>query len=161
MESTRSQLRQVQAERAVLEHAIAVLVGVNPSSFAIEARVIDAATPGIPLGVPSTLLQRRPDNAAAGHRIAAAAESVGVARSAWFPSITIGASGGMQGSELARLVSLPNLAWALGAAVPGEVFDGGAGHRRRNPRPCWKSPGSATGQQCLERSSRLKTSWPC
>jgi NodT family efflux transporter outer membrane factor (OMF) lipoprotein len=128
MESTRSQLRQVRAERAVLEHAIAALVGVNPSSFAIEARVIDAATPVIPLGVPSTLLQRRPDIAAAVHRIAAATESVGVARSAWFPSITIGVSGGVQGSDLARLVALPNLAWAVGAAVAGEVFDGG---RRR------------------------------
>lgn len=128
MESTRSQLRQVQAERAVLEHAIAALIGENPSNFAIEQRVVEVATPVIPLGVPSTLLQRRPDIAAAGHRITAAAESVGVARSAWFPSITIGASGAVQGSELARLVSLPNLAWALGAAVAGDMLDGG---RRR------------------------------
>jgi NodT family efflux transporter outer membrane factor (OMF) lipoprotein len=125
MESTRSQLRQVQAERAVLEHAIAALVGANPSGFAIQARVVDAATPLVPLGVPSTLLQRRPDIAAARYRMSAALEGVGVARSAWFPSLTIGASGGVQGSELARLVSMPNLAWALGAAVAGTVFDGG------------------------------------
>ena len=125
MESTRSQLRQVQAERAVLEHAIAALVGVNPSSFAIQTRVADAATPAVPLGVPSTLLQRRPDIAASRFRIAAAAESLGVAKSAWFPSLTIGASSGVQGGELARLVSLPNLAWALGGAVAGQLFDGG------------------------------------
>jgi NodT family efflux transporter outer membrane factor (OMF) lipoprotein len=124
-ELIRSQLRQARAERAVLEHAVAALVGANASDFSIQPRVVEATTPAIPAGVPSALLQRRPDIGAAGHRIAAAAESVGVARSAWFPSITIGASGGLQGSELARLVSLPNLAWALGAAVAGNVFDGG------------------------------------
>lgn len=127
-ESARSQLQQLQADRAVLEHAVAALVGADPSSFAIAPRVVDATTPAIPSGVPSTLLQRRPDIAAAGYRIAAATESVGVARSAWFPSVTIGASGGLQGGDLAHLAALPNLAWALGGAVAGDLFDGG---RRR------------------------------
>lgn len=77
----------VRAERAELEDAIAALVGENPSNFAVEQRVVDATTPVIPVGVPSTRLQRRPDIAAAGQRITAAAEGVGVARSSWFPSI--------------------------------------------------------------------------
>jgi len=93
MKSTRSQLRQLRADRAVLEHAIAALVGDNTSNFAIEARVVET-TPAIPLGLPSALLQRRPDIVAAGYRITAATESAGVARAVWFPSITIGASGG-------------------------------------------------------------------
>jgi NodT family efflux transporter outer membrane factor (OMF) lipoprotein len=123
--SARSQLRQMQAQRAVLEHAIAALVGADPSGFVIAQRVIDAEPPVIPLGVPSALLQRRPDIAAAEQRVAAAAEGLGVARTAFFPSLTIGASGGVQGSELSRLVSLPNLFWALGSALAVEVLDGG------------------------------------
>jgi NodT family efflux transporter outer membrane factor (OMF) lipoprotein len=124
-EAVRSQLRQMQAQRAVLEHAIAALVGNDPSSFAIKPQVAEQATPVIPVGLPSELLQRRPDIAATQQRVAAAAESVGVARTAFFPSLTIGASGGVQGSELARLVSLPNLFWAVGSSLAVDVLDGG------------------------------------
>jgi NodT family efflux transporter outer membrane factor (OMF) lipoprotein len=124
-ESTRSQLRQALAQRAVLEHAVAALVGADASSFAIEPKVVNPGVPMVPIAVPSTLLQRRPDIAAAAQRAAAAAESVGVARSAWFPSITIGASGGVQRSDLSRLVALPNLFWALGSTMAADVLDGG------------------------------------
>lgn len=124
-ESTRSQLRQAQAQRAVLEHAIAALVGANPSDFGIAPKVVEAGVPAIPVDVPSTLLQRRPDIAAARQRITAAMESAGVARGAYFPSVSLGVSGGLQSSQLARLASLPNLFWALGAAVAGDVLDGG------------------------------------
>jgi NodT family efflux transporter outer membrane factor (OMF) lipoprotein len=124
-ESTRSQLRQLQAQRAVLEHAVAALAGADPSSFSIAPVVVSLATPAIPVGVPSTLLQRRPDIGAARQRVAAAAEAAGVARTAFFPAVPIGASGGVQGSQLANLVSLPNLYWAIGSALAVELIDGG------------------------------------
>jgi NodT family efflux transporter outer membrane factor (OMF) lipoprotein len=127
-ESARSQLRQMQAQRALLEHAIAALVGTDPSGFVIAPQVTAQDTPVTPVGVPSELLQRRPDLAAAQQRVAAAAESLGVARTAFFPSLTIGAAGGVQGSELARLVSLPNLFWAVGSALAVDVLDGGRRH---------------------------------
>jgi NodT family efflux transporter outer membrane factor (OMF) lipoprotein len=124
-ESARSQLRQMQAQRAVLEHAIAALVGNDPSSFAIKPQLAEQGTPITPIGVPSELLQRRPDIAAAQQRVAAAAESLGIAHTAFFPSLTIGASGGVQGNEVARLVSLPNLFWAVGSALAVDLLDGG------------------------------------
>lgn len=126
-ESARSDLRQLRAERAVLEHAIAALVGADPSCFTLAA--VDAGepvpTPAVALVVPSALLQRRPDIVAAQQRVAAAAESVGVARTAFFPSIRLGASGGLEGGELSNLFSLPNLFWALGSSLAIDLVDGG------------------------------------
>lgn len=128
LESTRSQLRQAQARRALLEHAVAALVGAHASNFTIEPRVTAVTLPAVPIGVPSTLLQRRPDIVAAQARVAAANASVGVARTAFFPSVTLGGQIGFQSSDLARFIDAPNLFWAIGANVASAVFDGG---RRR------------------------------
>ncbi|MFC0574277.1 efflux transporter outer membrane subunit [Paraburkholderia solisilvae] len=120
-----SELTQAQAKRALLEHAIAALVGASASDFAIAPSVAPVALPAIPVGVPSALLQRRPDVAAAERRIAAANSEVGVARSAYFPSLTLSAQGGFQSSIYADLLSLPSSYWAIGPTLATYLFDGG------------------------------------
>ena len=132
LEATRSQQRQSLAQRALVEHAIAALLGQSASTFTIAPKVnLDSPGPGlpaVPVGVPSTLLQRRPDIAAAQLRVAAANASVGVAWAAWFPSITLSALVGYQSSDFGHFLGAPNLFWALGPSMLANVFDGG---RRR------------------------------
>ncbi|PIB90914.1 RND transporter [Caulobacter sp. FWC2] len=124
--ATQAQYEQAVADRALLEHALAVLVGEPASSFTLAAAPQLTEAPVTPVGAPSTLLQRRPDIAAAERRMAAANARVGVARAAWFPSVTLAAAGGYQ-SNGGELLSAANHVWALGplaAALP--LFDGGA-----------------------------------
>lgn len=128
LESIRSQRHQVQAQRDVLEHAIAVLVGAHASTFSMAPAATSPVLPTIPPGLPSELLQRRPDIAAAQRRVAAANASVGVARTAFYPSLRLSATGGYQSSDLSNFISAPNLFWAIGTSVLTNVFDGG---RRR------------------------------
>jgi NodT family efflux transporter outer membrane factor (OMF) lipoprotein len=125
LQATRSQTQQVQAQRAVLEHAIAALVGSNASTFAIAAQAMTMHLPVIPAGIPSQLLQRRPDIAAARLRVAAAGAEVGAARTAFFPTLNLSASGGLQSSDLARLFEMSNLYWAIGPSLAMTMFDGG------------------------------------
>jgi len=126
LESARSQRRQSQAQRAVLEHAIAALVGANASSFRIEpALALQLATPVVPPGLPSTLLERRPDIAAARQRVVAATATLGVARTAFFPSVVLSAQGGFQSSDLGRFIEAPNLFWAIGPTLAMNLLDGG------------------------------------
>ncbi|MBV8380328.1 MAG: efflux transporter outer membrane subunit [Paucibacter sp.] len=128
LEEARSQAGQLQAQRALLEHAIAALVGANPSDFSIAPRTAETALPAVPLDVPSTLLQRRPDIAAAEQRVIAANASVGVAHAALFPAVTLSAMGGYQSSQFGRFIEAPNLWWALGPNLVGTLFDGGRRH---------------------------------
>jgi NodT family efflux transporter outer membrane factor (OMF) lipoprotein len=125
LESARSQVAQQVAQRAVLEHAIAALIGESPSRFAIEPRLAEINLPSIPPGVPSTLLQRRPDIAAAQRRIMAANASIGVARAAYFPDITLSATAGYQNSGIGPLITAPNLFWSIGPSLLLTVFDAG------------------------------------
>jgi NodT family efflux transporter outer membrane factor (OMF) lipoprotein len=124
-DSIRSQLRQAQARRAQLEHAVAALVGQNASTFNITERVEPGYLPVVPAGLPSDLLRRRADIVAAEERIGAAAHSVGVARTAFFPSLTLGGQGGFQTSDLARFIESPNIVWAVGSTLTATLFDGG------------------------------------
>ena len=123
------------ANRAVLQHAIAVLVNANPSTFSIP--VLDdvrLATTAAPVGVPSQLLQRRPDVAAAERQMASANAEIGVSRAAFYPNITISATGGFQNTGF-NLFSLPNALWSVGASAILPLFEGGL--RRAELQGSW------------------------
>lgn len=124
--STQAQAIDLKAARAQLEHAIAVLVGKPPSELTIASANVDIAVPAIPPGVPSTLLQRRPDVAAAERRVAEANARIGVAEAAYFPALDLTGSGGFASTALASLVSAPSRVWSLGAALADTLVDFGA-----------------------------------
>lgn len=125
VEEVRAQKFNILAQRALYEHAIAQLVGEPASNFSIEAAISHVTQPEIPAGIPSQILQRRPDIAAAERRVAAANAEIGVARAAFFPSITLGANVGYQNTAAAGLISAPNLFWSIGPQVLLSIFDAG------------------------------------
>jgi len=125
LDSTRIQAQLLLNQRAQFEHAIAALVGVPAPQFAIAPQVIAGTVPAIPLGVPSELLQRRPDIASAERAMAAANAQIGVAKAAWFPSLTLNPSLGWDSTRFATLLSAPSLLWTVGAMAGQVVFDGG------------------------------------
>jgi len=117
----------LQRTRAQLEHAIAVLVGQAPGNFTLPAVAEWKPTvPDVPVGVPSTLLQRRPDIAAAERRVASANEQIGVAKAAFYPSLSLNASLGTAASRVADLFSAPTALWSLGLSAAQVLFKGGA-----------------------------------
>ncbi|MEJ0100076.1 MAG: efflux transporter outer membrane subunit [Pseudomonadota bacterium] len=135
--TAQTQLLSVQAQqlnagilRAQLEHAIAVLTGESPAEFALAKTTFASAVPGVPVGVPSTLLQRRPDVAAAERSAASASAQIGVAVAAWFPSLTLGASGSFSNNTLSNLLTIPNRVWSIGPSLAATLFDGGARNAR-------------------------------
>lgn len=115
----------LERQRAQLEHAIAVLIGKSPSDFSQPTAPWKALVPDVPLGLPSTLLQRRPDIAAAERRMAAANEQIGIAQSAFYPSLNLSASYGLGASRLGELFSASASAWSLGLSVAQTLFDAG------------------------------------
>ncbi|MEN3257957.1 efflux transporter outer membrane subunit [Sodalis endosymbiont of Spalangia cameroni] len=126
LESARASALDVQWQRAQLEHAIAVLMGKPPSAFSLPAAPLIAAMPAIPPSLPSQLLQRRPDIAYAERNVAAANAAIGVAKAAYYPDLTLSASGGFTSSALHNLLSLPNRTWSLGPELSGTLLDFGA-----------------------------------
>jgi NodT family efflux transporter outer membrane factor (OMF) lipoprotein len=130
-----TQYRTVKAQaidtgvaRAQFEHAIATLIGVPASSFALAASASTVAAPPVPSAVPSALLERRPDVAAAERRAAAANAQIGVAVAAYYPNLNLSATAGLQSGALGTLLQLPSLFWTLGASAFQLIFDAGRRH---------------------------------
>lgn len=122
---TRAQEIDLGVARAQLEDAIATLVGKPASDFSIPPTMLPSMVPTVPAGLPSEILERRPDVAAAERSMASANALVGVAQAAYYPSLTLSASGSFQSSNLARLFNSPNPLWSLGPALAETIFDAG------------------------------------
>jgi len=125
LKSTQAQLIDAEVSRAQLEHAIALQLGEPPANFALAASDLALAMPRVPLALPSALLERRPDIAAAERAMAAANAQIGVAKAAYFPSLSLSAANGFRTTDLANLISSPSHFWSLGAALAEGIFDGG------------------------------------
>lgn len=125
LKTTQAQAIDIDIPRAQLEHAIATLIGRPASDFSIPVAPLTRESPAIPVGMPSELLERRPDIAAAERRVAAANAQIGVAEAAFFPAVTLSASGGFEGSSLAEWLTWPMRFWSIGPTISETVFDGG------------------------------------
>jgi NodT family efflux transporter outer membrane factor (OMF) lipoprotein len=128
LETTRAQAVDVGVARAQYEHAVAVLIGKPPAEFALPPLPLTMPPPSIPAGLPSELLERRPDIAAAERRMASANAQIGVAKAAYYPNISLGAAGGFESSAITTLLSGPSGMWSAGSSALFTVFDVG---RRR------------------------------
>jgi NodT family efflux transporter outer membrane factor (OMF) lipoprotein len=128
LETTRAQAIDVGVARAQYEHAVAILIGKPPAEFSLLPLPITAPPPSIPVGLPSELLERRPDIAAAERRVAAANAQIGLAKLAYYPVINLFGSGGFDSGALGTLFQGPSAIWAIGGSAAQTIFDGG---RRR------------------------------
>lgn len=128
LEGTQAQLVDLQVQRQQFEHAIAVLVGQSASGFHIAANPLTGDPPGIPTGLPSQLLERRPDVAAAERQVQAANAQIGVAKAAYYPNINLGAEGGVESDVVSKVFSAGSTEWNAGPSVSEILFD--AGRRR-------------------------------
>ena len=128
LETTRAQAIDVGVARAQYEHAVAILIGKPPAEFSLAPLPLTAPPPNIPVSVPSELLERRPDIAAAERRVASANAQIGIAKSAYYPLINLAATGGFESSSITTLLSGPSGLWSLGFSAATTVFDVG---RRR------------------------------
>ena len=125
LKTTEAQAIDVGVQRAQMEHAIALLAGKPASDFSIPAAPIAAVPPAIPVGIPSELLERRPDIAAAERMAASTNAQIGVAESAFYPSITLSATGGFESSAISNWLTWPSRFWSIGSAISETVFDAG------------------------------------
>jgi multidrug efflux system outer membrane protein len=125
LDATATQLQLVLQQRAQYEHAIAVLLGKPASNFSVVEAPLEVRVPAIPLGVPSEILERRPDVAASERQMAFENAQVGIAMTAFYPHITLGGSGGYQSRDIATLVNAPSLFWSIGGDLLQPVVNGG------------------------------------
>jgi len=128
LETTRAQAIDVGVARAQYEHAVAILIGKPPAEFTLPPLPLTSPPPDIPVSMPSELLERRPDIAAAERRVASANAQIGVAKSAYYPLISLGASGGFESSSITTLLNGPSGLWSFGFSAVTTIFDVG---RRR------------------------------
>lgn len=125
LENTRAQSIDRGVQRAALEHAIAVLIGKPPADFALAPAELAAEPPPIPVGVPSELLERRPDVATAERNMAGANAQIGVAVSAWYPTVTLSGSGGFESGDVAKWLMWPSRFWSAGPSISETLYDAG------------------------------------
>ncbi len=125
LETAQAQATNVGIARAQYEHAIAVLIGKVPSDFSIPIKPMTVAPPPIPIGVPSQLLERRPDIAAAERLMSEANAQIGIAYAAYFPNLTLSASGGFESSSFTNWLSWPSRFWSIGPSISETIFDAG------------------------------------
>jgi NodT family efflux transporter outer membrane factor (OMF) lipoprotein len=129
LDTTLAQATDLGVARSQYEHAVAILIGKAPADLTIAPDTLAVTPPPIPVALPSTLVQRRPDVAGSERRVAAANAQIGVAQAAFFPTLSLSATGGVESSTLSTLLSWPSRFWSLGPALVQTVFDGG---RRRS-----------------------------
>jgi NodT family efflux transporter outer membrane factor (OMF) lipoprotein len=125
LRTAQAQAVNLKVQRAQLEHAIAVLLGKSPAEFSLPEVALDALPPAVPVGLPSELLERRPDIAAAERQIASANAQIGVAKAAYYPTVVIGASAGFASSDASSWFDWPSRVWSVGPAAAMTLFDGG------------------------------------
>jgi NodT family efflux transporter outer membrane factor (OMF) lipoprotein len=128
LETTRAQLVDVGVARAQFEHAAAVLVGKPPEDFSLPPLPLTTPPPPIPVGVPSELLERRPDVAASERRVASANAQVGFAKASYYPLLNLVASGGFESGTITTLLQGPSALWSVGGAAAATILDGGRRH---------------------------------
>jgi NodT family efflux transporter outer membrane factor (OMF) lipoprotein len=128
LDQTKVQDTDIGVQRSEFEHAIAVLTGKPPAAFTLAPAPLDLKPPNIPVGLPSELLERRPDIAAAERRTAEANEQIGIARAAFYPTVTLSATGGFEGTGILNWLTWPSRFWAVGPQLAQTLFD--AGRRR-------------------------------
>jgi NodT family efflux transporter outer membrane factor (OMF) lipoprotein len=170
LDTTLVQIDLLQRQRGLFEHAVASLVGVPAPGFILAADLRDTVPPEVPIGVPSDVLERRPDVASAERAMAAANAQIGVAQAAFYPAIVLGGSLGVDSRSLASLLDAPSLLWSLGASAAQVLFDGGrlqaniefsragydatvAGYRRTVLQAMQEVEDGITGLAALERAS--------
>ena len=125
LHSAESALTNLGVARAQYEHAISMLIGTNPSTFTLPVKALTTAPPPIPTGIPSQLLERRPDIAGSERAMASANAQIGVAVAAFYPNITLSAEGGLESSTLSHLFDWPSRFWSVGPAASETIFDAG------------------------------------
>ena len=156
--NAQADLASLQQQRAQLFHAMAVLAGQAPATFTLPAGDWNStAVPAVPAGLPSDLLQRRPDIAAAERHVAVANANIGVARAAYFPSLTLSASGSQGSTRLADLFNASSFAWSLGLSLAETIFDGGARTARvEEAQASWKQSVAQYRQTVLTAFSAVE-----
>jgi NodT family efflux transporter outer membrane factor (OMF) lipoprotein len=130
LDTTKAQLIDVGVQRAVYEHAIATLIGKPATDFGLKKVSLTAKPPAIPVGVPSTLLERRPDIAEAERQVASANASIGVQVAGYYPQLTLTSSAGLESISLTNLLTGPSFLWSVGGSLAQTLFDAGATHGR-------------------------------
>jgi NodT family efflux transporter outer membrane factor (OMF) lipoprotein len=125
LETTEAQATNLAILRAQLEHAIAVLIGKSPAELSIPIEPLVTSPPVPPLGIPSRLLERRPDIAAAERRVAEANARIGIAKAAYYPNVTLSASGGFESASTSSLLNWSSRVWSVGAGLAQSIFDAG------------------------------------
>jgi NodT family efflux transporter outer membrane factor (OMF) lipoprotein len=126
VQATRAQDTNLGVLRAQYEHAIALLAGEPASTFSVPVKTLDTRLPSIPVGIPSQLLERRPDIAAAERAVAQANAQIGIAQTAFFPAVTLSASAGLQSLSISKWFEWPSRVWSVGPSLAETIFDAGA-----------------------------------